>query len=308
MQWNNNGIRSSNVNHDVIVFIISNWAYGICVEIVFVFCFITAILWALLFILLVYIVIKLLEQAKQYFISRQACTASTCQLDNDMASTQTALQTAATSTTAQAAAAAMIAQKKISSRLCSLDAFRGLAIVTMVFANSGCGKYYWIEHATWNGIHPADFIFPSFLWIMGVCIPFSLKSQFDKNIPRQDILGNILIVCSPFSRFRVWKHLTFGFFPLAFDQTIFRRPFDSHGSWSRHAWHSYNGSTATLRHRIFGGCNDTHTALPASVHRPWRGNTDMAKHVPRYYIAFNTLDHYACHYDCTFGDNFCAAS
>lgn len=112
----------------------------------------------------------------------------------------------------------------------------------------------------------------------------------------------------PPSRFRVWKHLTFGFFPLAFDQTIFRRPFDSHGSWSRHAWHSYNGSTATLWHRIFGGCNDTHTALPASVHRPWRGNTDMAKHVPRYYIAFNTLDHYACHYDCTFGDNFCAAS
>lgn len=62
------------------------------------------------------------------------------------------------------AAAAMVAQKKISNRLCSLDAFRGLAIVTMVFANAGCGKYHWIEHATWNGIHPADFIFPSFLW------------------------------------------------------------------------------------------------------------------------------------------------
>lgn len=205
------------------------------------FRFIAAILWALLFILLVYIIIKLLEQGKQYFISRQACTASTCQLDNDMASTQTALQTAATSTTAQAAAAAMIAQKKISSRLCSLDAFRGLAIVTMVFANSGCGKYYWIEHATWNGIHPADFIFPSFLWIMGVCIPFSLKSQFDKNIPRQDILGNILIVCSHLSSCvslcLEHEKLTFGIFlfPLAFDQTIFRRPFNSHCSWSRYA-------------------------------------------------------------------------
>lgn len=127
-----------------------------------------------------------------------------------MTTTQTALSTAATSTTAQAAAAAMIAQKKISSRLCSLDAFRGLAIVTMVFANSGCGKYYWLEHATWNGIHAADFIFPAFLWIMGVCIPFSLKSQFDKNIPRQDILGNILIVCrdkteSNFFLFQVYE-------------------------------------------------------------------------------------------------------
>lgn len=82
-----------------------------------------------------------------------------------------------------------------SNRLSSLDAFRGLAIVSMIFANSGCGKYYWIEHAPWNGIHPADFIFPSFLWIMGVCIPISLKSQFARNIPRTFMLKNILIVC-----------------------------------------------------------------------------------------------------------------
>lgn len=129
-------------------------------------------------------------------MKRQMRSASTCQLDTPTAtpSASAAAASGATATSTQTAAAAIIAQKKISSRLCSLDAFRGLAIVTMVFANAGCGKYYWIEHATWNGIHAADFIFPSFLWIMGVCIPFSLKSQFDKNIPRQEILGNILIV------------------------------------------------------------------------------------------------------------------
>lgn len=154
----------------------------------------TAILWVFLFILLLYIIIKLLERGKRYFMRRQACTTSTCQLDIDAVSS-----TGAAAATTQTAAVAMMAQKKISNRLCSLDAFRGLAIVTMVFTNTGCGKYYWIDHATWNGIHPADFIFPSFLWIMGVCIPFTLKSQFDKNIPRQDILGNILIVsCSIF--------------------------------------------------------------------------------------------------------------
>lgn len=81
-----------------------------------------------------------------------------------------------------------------SKRLCSLDAFRGLAIVAMIFANSGCGKYYWIEHASWNGIHPADFIFPSFLWIMGVCIPISLKSQFARNVPKTVMLKAILTV------------------------------------------------------------------------------------------------------------------
>lgn len=81
-----------------------------------------------------------------------------------------------------------------SSRLNSLDTFRGLAIVTMIFANSGCGKYHWLEHVPWNGIHPADFIFPSFLWIMGVCIPISLKSQLRRAVPTKRILLNIFVV------------------------------------------------------------------------------------------------------------------
>lgn len=151
--------------------------------------------------MLLYIIFLLGQQCKVYLIRRQASTASTCQLDND-------------SPAAVTTAAAVIAQKKVANRLCSLDTFRGLAIVTMIFANSGCGKYHWIEHASWNGIHPADFIFPSFLWIMGVCIPFSLKSQFDKNIPRPDILSNILIVSrNSIYTIVVLKHLSiFGFF------------------------------------------------------------------------------------------------
>lgn len=152
-----------------------------------------------MFILLLYIIIQLVQKGKTYLIRRQASTASTCQLDNDASN---AIQTAA---------ASAIAQKTTSARICSLDAFRGLAIVTMIFANSGCGKYHWLEHTSWNGIHPADFIFPAFLWIMGVCIPFSLKSQFDKNIPRPDILSNILIVSRGFCGFLI-RVSKFGFY------------------------------------------------------------------------------------------------
>lgn len=79
-------------------------------------------------------------------------------------------------------------------RISSLDTFRGLAIVTMIFANSGAGRYWWLEHAAWNGIHFADFVFPSFLWIMGVCIPISVKSQLAKNIPKKEIIHSIIIV------------------------------------------------------------------------------------------------------------------
>lgn len=150
------------------------------------FFFFVAIPLLLGFFVLLYIVAKILKRCYLFAIRRQAATSSTCELDRD------------TSQAAAAAAAviaqAVAAQKRSSNRLCSLDAFRGLAIVTMIFANSGCGEYHWIEHASWNGIHLADFIFPSFLWIMGVCIPISLKSQFAKNIPRPDMLSNIFIV------------------------------------------------------------------------------------------------------------------
>ncbi|XP_055631012.1 heparan-alpha-glucosaminide N-acetyltransferase [Toxorhynchites rutilus septentrionalis] len=78
-------------------------------------------------------------------------------------------------------------------RLNSLDTFRGIAIVVMIFANSGGGHYWWFEHATWNGLHVADLVFPWFLFIMGVCIPIALRSQLSKNTRRVTILKNITI-------------------------------------------------------------------------------------------------------------------
>ncbi|GAB0094363.1 Heparan-alpha-glucosaminide N-acetyltransferase [Sergentomyia squamirostris] len=80
----------------------------------------------------------------------------------------------------------------VKKRLRSLDTFRGLCIVLMVFVNSGAGGYSFLEHATWNGIHFADFIFPWFLWIMGVCIPMSVKSQIARNVSKTDMLLNVL--------------------------------------------------------------------------------------------------------------------
>jgi len=78
------------------------------------------------------------------------------------------------------------------SRLKSLDTFRGLSIVLMIFVNDGAGHYWFFEHATWNGLQIADLVFPWFLWIMGVCIPLSVRSQLKKKVPRIAILQNIL--------------------------------------------------------------------------------------------------------------------
>jgi predicted acyltransferase len=60
-------------------------------------------------------------------------------------------------------------------RLTSLDVFRGVTIAGMLLVNNpGKGKAYApLEHAPWHGWTPTDLIFPFFLFIVGVAIPFS---------------------------------------------------------------------------------------------------------------------------------------
>lgn len=67
-----------------------------------------------------------------------------------------------------------------SDRLYSLDAFRGLTIFGMLIVNNsshGMAAPQWIEHAAWGrGVYMADFVFPWFLFIVGVAIPWSYRS------------------------------------------------------------------------------------------------------------------------------------
>ena len=80
-----------------------------------------------------------------------------------------------------------------STRLLSLDAFRGLVIVLMFLVNVGgtddafrLGDWApaqyrtWMPHMGWNGGRMgnglADYVFPWFLFIVGVAIPFSMHS------------------------------------------------------------------------------------------------------------------------------------
>jgi predicted acyltransferase len=46
-----------------------------------------------------------------------------------------------------------------------LDTFRGITIALMIFVNDGAGGYWFMEHATWNGLQVADLAFP---WCVGL--------------------------------------------------------------------------------------------------------------------------------------------
>ncbi len=67
-----------------------------------------------------------------------------------------------------------------SQRLVSLDAFRGLAIAAMILVNNPGdweNVYPPLLHAEWHGWTPTDLIFPSFLFIVGVSLVFSLAKR-----------------------------------------------------------------------------------------------------------------------------------
>ncbi|HYJ90227.1 MAG TPA: hypothetical protein VEV84_02880 [Pyrinomonadaceae bacterium] len=68
-----------------------------------------------------------------------------------------------------------------SNRLISLDVFRGLTIAGMVLVNNpGTSPVYWpLDHAEWNGLTPTDWIFPFFLFIVGVSISISLGKRVE---------------------------------------------------------------------------------------------------------------------------------
>ena len=79
-------------------------------------------------------------------------------------------------------------------RLISLDVFRGMTIAGMVLVNNPgtwSAIYGPLKHAEWHGITPTDYVFPFFLFIVGVAIPIALTKRMRDGISR-DIYWKIL--------------------------------------------------------------------------------------------------------------------
>ena len=91
--------------------------------------------------------------------------------------------------------AVTILNKPASSRLMSLDIFRGLCVAGMIVVDNPGNdtKAYWpIMHADWNGWTSADFIFPSFLFLVGISLVFSTASRLQRGQSRSQILVHAL--------------------------------------------------------------------------------------------------------------------
>jgi len=74
---------------------------------------------------------------------------------------------------------------KLSQRLLSIDAFRAITMLTMIFVNDVSGVSNipaWIEHvkASEDGLGFADIVFPAFLFIVGLSIPLAIGRRITR--------------------------------------------------------------------------------------------------------------------------------
>lgn len=72
-----------------------------------------------------------------------------------------------------------------SSRIISVDVFRGITIAAMLLVNfPGNGRHVYapLQHTHWNGITPTDLIAPFFLFIVGVAIALAYTKRLEAGI------------------------------------------------------------------------------------------------------------------------------
>ena len=77
-----------------------------------------------------------------------------------------------------------------SSRLTSLDVFRGATIAAMIVVNNpgNSSPYSALSHSAWNGWTPTDLIFPFFLLIVGVSLVLSFRARLQRGESKRDLL------------------------------------------------------------------------------------------------------------------------
>jgi predicted acyltransferase len=82
------------------------------------------------------------------------------------------------------------AARPFPSRLLSVDVFRGMAVAGMLlvdYPGDEAAGYWPIRHSQWNGWTPADLIFPSFVFLMGISIVLSFSARLKRGETRRQI-------------------------------------------------------------------------------------------------------------------------
>lgn len=99
-------------------------------------------------------------------------------------------------------------------RISSIDIFRGMTMVLMVIVNNpgDWGHiYHPFKHADWNGCTPTDWVFPFFVFAMGMAVPFSRsKGKGLSGEYMEGILGRSLRIINLGLMLNFFSHIQIG--------------------------------------------------------------------------------------------------
>lgn len=97
-----------------------------------------------------------------------------------------------------------IVKTKVNERLYSLDTLRGFDMLwiigggAVIHALAEATQWGWVEawshqlhHASWEGFHLEDLIFPLFMFISGVAIPYALTSRLEKGTKQSTLVRKV---------------------------------------------------------------------------------------------------------------------
>jgi predicted acyltransferase len=99
----------------------------------------------------------------------------------------------------------------ITNRYLSLDVMRGLIVTLMIIVNTpGTWEaiYTPFDHTVWHGCTPTDWVFPSFMFMIGVSMRFSFKPfgyQLDSDLTKKILKRGAMIYLIYFSMCLFWK-------------------------------------------------------------------------------------------------------
>ena len=84
-------------------------------------------------------------------------------------------------------------------RIVSIDILRGITILVMIFVNDVAGVVgtpAWMKHISpplADGMTFVDWVFPSFLFIVGMSLPFAITTRLERGDSIFQIVNHILV-------------------------------------------------------------------------------------------------------------------
>jgi predicted acyltransferase len=100
---------------------------------------------------------------------------------------------------------------KMNQRYLSLDVMRGIIIALMIIVNTPgtwSAIYAPLDHTAWHGCTPTDWVFPSFMFMIGVSMRFSFKHyhyQLNSTLGRKILKRGLTIYLIYFAMCLFWK-------------------------------------------------------------------------------------------------------